>query len=563
MSARSPARPSSAVRLVLALVAVFALMRFPGRPEAFSTDHLLRWPLELPLLTLGCLIVPRRVRRALASVLVAALGALVLLRLADLGSRLAFGRAFSPLADLHLFGHGWTLASQSVGRGQSLTAATIAAVALALLLWWIRLELVRLGTLGTGARRALLGASVAGVLVGGTLFGVQKLGDVDLGLRADLAGELASRVAGARRAVADQVAFAAELADDPLEHGPAPRFGALAGLDVIVLFVESYGRSYVDSPRFAGRSDATLERFGRTVDAAGLHVRSAWLDSPIRGGRSWLAHASFASGLALTNQARFDRLIGSSRRPLGELFEEAGWTSATVLPIVAEPWVEGAWYDVDRFFDGPSLGYRGTDFGYVTMPDQYTLWAFESRVRATAEAPLYAVIGLLGSHAPWTPLAHAVDWHLLGDGRVFDGTRRSGSPLDWAEPEPVRDAYARSLELTFARLGEYLERYGDGAVFLVLGDHQPASVIDGWGPNANVPLHVIAADDALLERLPAKHFTRGAKPSDAKPALPMAAIRELLARRFEAPPTAPAPATVPITAPAAPVALPGPTTPGG
>jgi len=529
---RSPGRHALPVFLFTVIV-TFLLLRLPGNVERFTSEHWLRWPIELPAAVLLLMIAPRRLVRLTCIGIASVVLILSLLRLGDLGARFAFGRAFSPLADLHLFSQGWTLASQSIGRTQAF-GITIVALSLLLAVYVLLcLGLNRARHLGPDARRRVGAVSASTLIAGLALGAIQHAGGQDFRVRADISLELAERLDKAARAVRDQRAFAAELAVDPVIV--PPRFAALDGRDLLVLFVESYGRSFTDAPLFADRARVSLEALERTAASGGLHVRSGWLDAPIRGGRSWLSHATFASGLALTNQARFDRLLASDRRSLPSLFSDAGWESVTVLPVVSTPWIEGAWYRVDRFIDGPELGYRGQGFGYVTMPDQFTLSAFQRRVREPADGPLAATIGLLGSHAPWAPLALPVPWEAVGDGSIFDGSHRVGRPVNWASPGPVREAYARSVELTLARVSEYLQRYGRDALIIVLGDHQPASVIAGWAQNAHVPIHVFADDERLLERLPADSFTTGALPaSDAVP-LPMNAMRALLSTRYELP----------------------------
>jgi len=527
------ARPGALPVLFLALTSAFVLLRLPGDAQQFTVDHWLRWPVELPVAVLALMIVPRRLVPMVGAVLAALVLTVLLLRLGDLGARFAFGRAFSPLADLHLLLQGWSLASQSVGRVRALVVIGAVTAVLAALFVMLAYGFTRARDLGPVARHRL-GAGAAVLLsVGLTLGALQRPGGPDFRVRADIGTELVERLDTLHRAVLDQRAFTAELGDDPVTV--PPRFAALGERDLIVLFVESYGRSFVDAPLFSARAHVALADLHRLATDGAMQVRSGWLDAPIRGGRSWLAHATFASGVSLSNQARFDRLLTSDRRSLPALLSDAGRDSVTVLPVVSTPWVEGAWYRVDRFIDGPALGYRGKGFGYVTMPDQYTLSAFQANVRAPALQPLAATIGLLGSHAPWGPLALPVPWDKVGDGSIFDGSHRTGRPISWTDPVPVREAYARSLELTLARVGEYLQRYGDDAVVIVLGDHQPASIIAGWAPNAHVPVHVFANDERLLQRLPGDSFTDGTLPAPGSKALPMAAMRALLSSVYETP----------------------------
>ena len=349
-----------------------------------------------------------------------------------------------------------------------------------------------------------------------------------------------------RRSIADQTAFVAELADDPLEGGPPPAFEALAGRDVAVVFVESYGRSVVDGERFRDSARERLADVEARIGRAGLHAKSAWLTSPIRGGRSWLAHATFNSGLVIDSQARFDRLVASPRVSLNRLFGRAGWRTAGLMPAIRLAWPEGAWYGFDDILDFERLGYAGEPFGWVTMPDQYTLSAFERLVRRPEGAdarPVMAEIALISSHAPWTPLSRTVPWETVGDGAIFDGSHRfGGTPAEvWSEREQVREHYALSIDYSLDVLGGYLERHGEGALFVILGDHQPASIVNGWDATADVPVHLVSDDPALLARLPDTLWSDGMLPADDLPSQPMASMRETLARRFSAMPATPAP----------------------
>jgi len=523
----------SLVVFAAAALLLFLLLRVPSHPDEFTLGQLAHWPLEIPLALLLLLVLPRRAAIVFRSLLIAGLLLLVLLRLADLGSRLAFGRAFSPLAEWHLIGQGWSLVANAAGLGEALAVLAVVAAVLVVTTLLLYRGLGRADRIAAPTRRWMGRAMLVLLMLGGVAWSVPRAGGPDLGVRADVVAEFATRIDRTRRAVEDQTRFAAELAADPVPSRPPPSFAGLAGRDVIVLFVESYGRSWLDAPRFADESTRTLRGLGRTLDAAGLAVTSGWVDSPIRGGRSWLAQATLASGMTLSDQARFDRLVTSDRRSLHTLFGAAGWRTAVVLPIVDGEWHEGAWYRPDHFLDGPALGYRGEDFGYVPMPDQYTLAAFERALRMPHAQPLFATIGLLGSHAPWTPLALPVPWDSVGDGHVFDGSHRVGGALSWSDPEPVRNMYGRSLTLTLERVGEYLARHAGDALVLIVGDHQPADVIAGWAPNAHVPMHVVSRDRELLAGFSPAGFVDGTIPDDGAPALPMAGIREWLGTAFE------------------------------
>lgn len=526
---------STVLILLLTVIAFHMLLLFPGKPTNFSASQFLWLPIELPVSFFLLLMLRGTAFNAARILIVTALGTLVLLRVADITSRVAFGRAFSPLAEWHLIGQGWALTAKTIGKGEAIAMLGVACVILCLASVALYRGMGQLQQLRRAYHVKSLMIVGAITIASGIGLTSQRFIESDLRIKAVSAQELLTRISTAHSSVLDQKEFAEALSRDPLVGDAQPTFNALEGMDVIVLFVESYGRSFVDDPRFSSMAAERYAEIDQRLLKAGLHVRSGWLDSPIRGGRSWLAHATLASGISLTNHARFDRLITSDRIPLWSLFRNAGWQSAVLLPVVKTPWVEGAWYDVDQFFDAEAMQYKGQGFGFVTMPDQYTLSAFERLVREPSKKPVAAHIGLLGSHAPWTPLAKRLAWDEIGDGSIFDGTQRYGESLDWADGGPVRDMYGQSVDQTLATVGEYLERHGDDALFIIAGDHQPASIISGWAPNAHVPVHFVSANPDILDQLPQSLFNLGMAPCNKPDALPMESMRKLLSTVFEEP----------------------------
>ena len=160
---------------------------------------------------------------------------------------------------------------------------------------------------------------------------------------------------------------------------------ALRGKDVIVAFVESYGRVAVEDPEFAPQVDAVLDDGNRRLHAAGFAARSAFLTSPTAGGGSWLAHSTLQSGLWIDNQRRYGDLVASDRLTLSGAFQRAGWRTVGVHRPTTADWPEGAsFYGYDQIYDCQHLGYRGPNFSFATIPDQYTLSAFERLERATS-----------------------------------------------------------------------------------------------------------------------------------------------------------------------------------
>jgi len=83
-----------------------------------------------------------------------------------------------------------------------------------------------------------------------------------------------------------------------------------------------------------------------------------------------------------------------------------------------------------------------------------------------------------------------------------------------------------------------------GAVFVILGDHQPAAAVSGEGASWDVPVHVIASRQAVLDQFVAQGFHPGVTPS--RPALgPMHRLTPILLDAFGDPDAAAAAKTSP------------------
>lgn len=520
--------------LILSLLTVWLVLIFPGHPRDFAASSLLRFPVELPVVVLLLAWLNHRVvTRWLCVLIMMLLGTLLLLRLADIGSYLAFNRRFSPLLELHLLADGWNLASTSIGAMEAGLVVVLMLIVLVALSYLLVRCLKKISATTTRSRTVLMSVSLASLLGATLALLAEKYLDYHTPVEARILPEFVQRIDRVHQSIVDQRQFQVELLRDNVLDNTPPGFRRLAGLDVIVLFVESYGRGYVDAERFREAARTRLQSVEQTITESGLAARSGWLTSPIRGGRSWLAHATFQSGLEIDNQARFDRLITTDRASLSSLFSQAGWRSVGLMPAIQFSWPEGSWYGFEDLRDSRQLGYAGERFGYATMPDQYTLSHFEHTVRRADQRPSMTTMALVSTHAPWTPIPQKIDWDSIGDGSVFDGSLRSGEPVSWKYRDKVQGMYAKALDYTLDVIGEFAARYAKDALIIIVGDHQPPPVINGWGKSGDVPIHIIARDPQLLDLLPAEFWTPGMLPDQTVGSQRMSTIRHTLSTVFE------------------------------
>ncbi|MDI6024815.1 sulfatase [Corticibacterium sp. UT-5YL-CI-8] len=517
--------------LILFLVLGLLTLALPDHPDAITPGAFLRLPLELPLIVFVLLLMPRQLAALVAAILSAVLLLILILKVADIATQAAFQRPFNPYLDVKMATDGWNVLSGSMGAVQAgltlgLTLSLVAMVTTGLF-WSLRI----LALIPPPARRKLQALSGLVATVGSVIIiaGFSFADWVD----ARSVNYVSTRLDLISRSIADIRAFEEELAK---ETGPADGqglFNAVAGHDVILIFIESYGRSAVEDPRYAKTTLPRLHSIEQRLTETGLHAASGWLGSPTVGGLSWLAHGTFLSGLWIDNQARYDLLMRSKRPSLNRLFSEAGWESIAVMPAITMAWPEAAYYGYDRILAAADLGYRGLPFNWVTMPDQYTLATFERLARSPSRAsgkPLMAEIALISSHAPWTPVPKPVGWEDVGDGTIFNAQAVAGDPpaVVWSDPEQVREHYIATIDYSLLTLGDYIARFGGDALFILVGDHQPASIITGPNASRDVPIHLVSNDRTLIERFQANGFNAGMLPLRETRARPMSDMFALL-----------------------------------
>jgi hypothetical protein len=222
--------------------------------------------------------------------IVAAVLVIAVLKTADFAMFTALGRGFNPVADLALVEAGLRLVTGAIGAGLTILAGVaVLAVTAALgaALWWATGVWSRAMPAHRGARAGLaLGAVMAtGVAAAeiGTAMGRWSL-PVEPPGAAFTARVGLERWETGRATLADLRAFEAEAARDPW----AGRAGLLDLIDrdVILVFVESYGRTSHDTPFYADLHRATLAAGAEELAARGWPWPRAISSRPRGGGKA-------------------------------------------------------------------------------------------------------------------------------------------------------------------------------------------------------------------------------------------------------------------------------------
>ena len=521
------------------MLGVIALV-LPDHPNALHISSFLVLPIEIPLALITLLLLPRPLARIIALCLTIILATILFLKIADISVQSAFQRRFNPYFDITMIENGWFLLSGIVGRWAAVFVIGLGLSAFLVVIGFFFAAQARLISLSRRAKYPLLGFFGIIALTCLAVLIMPPDGMRSNHVSAKAYGYLSSRLDLVVTSVKDMHAFETALSDKSGPQSGDELFTRVKGRDVILIFVESYGRSAVEDDRYSPLIKPRLESVESDLSKAGFASASGWSRSPTMGGLSWLAHGTFLSGLWVDNQIRYDRLMLSDRPSLNRLFRDGGWETAAVMPAITMDWPEAGYFGYDRTFVAANLGYKGDPFNWVTMPDQYTLSAFEKLVREPAHEEgktVMAEIALISSHAPWTPVPHLIDWNDVGDGTVFNEQANSGeTPREvWADKDKIRQHYIATIDYSLETLGSYMAAYGDDAVFIILGDHQPAPLVTGPDASRAVPVHVVSRDKSLVDSFLSSGFASGMIPASDQPELPMNDMRQLLIDKFAGP----------------------------
>ncbi len=518
---RSPLRP--ALALPAALVFLNAVLNLdaaiPGRPwESFlqpSPEFLaLAVGMSLPGLR-GV-----RFRPALYAPVAGAVIFIGLFRLADTLVPLVFNRPFNLYMD--------TLRLPDVVRfGRMLLSpvvfvSVLAGVALALsgMAWGVLrcLNIMHTGIAAAG-RKPVLACLAAGAIAAGAGSALRP-DEAPAWMRPAALPRLAEEVRaildldGIRRR--DQAAIAAAI--ERSRNTPA-NLKALGRTPVFLFVVESYGQTAFSDPGHAARVAPVVRGVEAELRAAGFGMCSAYLGSPTFGGSSWLAHGTLASGVRLESQIRHDLLLGSGLTPLAEHFNRAGYRTVRAMPATLWPSPAGEFYRFQRTYNAADFAYRGPEFAWAPMPDQFVLSRIYRQEIQAATDPLLVEFILVSSHAAFDFQApYVAEWERLGDGSLFHSLPAVTFPGAWSHPPTLTEAYSAAIVYEFTVLSAFIRQFlTSDELVIIMGDHQPCAPVAGTGASWSVPVHVISRNPDAIGKFLRRGYTDGLIPVQAPP----------------------------------------------
>ncbi|MEM1286736.1 MAG: sulfatase [Pseudomonadota bacterium] len=526
-------------QLAAAALLLFLILIQPNHPDAVGWGSLFVFPLELPVLLLALIALPhqRKATIFIRGLLTAFLTLIAALKAADFVSFNALSRGFNPVADIALVDAFVRLLSGTFGAAGAIgisVGVILLFAALAAGLWWATGIWSRVEVL---PRQGVIAAGLSGVFAVLMVVQIsQAMGRWQPPL--DPPGTaFTARVAVERWEMVGNTLeqlrrFRALAAADAFLEAPA-QLDAI-DRDVIILFVESYGRASHETEQYAARHRTTLQRYEQRLLETGLALRSGYLEAPTRGGQSWLSHATFANGLWIDNQMSYGAALASGRRSLFHHAARAGFHTAAVMPQITLDWPEAATMGFETILTFDELGYEGPAFNWVTMPDQFTLLAMDRLLRDGAASGLkFIQAALVSSHAPWVPVPDFLPWSALGNGQVYRSFLEGAeTPRDvWRDRDRVREQYSEALDYALTSVLEYaLLHANEPPLMIVVGDHQAAEFV-ALDNRPHVPLHVIGPRH-LVDQLQKLAPEFGLLLPDDATVTPMSEVRDIFLSVF-------------------------------
>jgi phosphatidylglycerophosphate synthase len=537
-------RTRRALRLaitVLSAVLVWGVLVAPDRALQLTPAAFARIPVEGLVLLAIAVVLPAWPRRIVAAVAGILFVLLTLVKILNIVFYLEIGQAFNPV-------FGWVDVGPAIGVvrdtiGPARTNAALAALGLGVILLVAALTAatIHITTVAARHRRATVRGLAALTAVWALCAGLSLQLVPGSPVASTSAARLAAaQVRGTQAALRDARRFDQTIhGSDPEASVPGPDLlTGLRGKDVIIAFVEAYGRVAVHGTTFSHGVDAALRQDTASLARAGWSTQSAWLTSPGFGGVSQLAHSTLQSGLWVNTELRYSELVGSRRFTLSDAFDKAGWRTVSDSPENGAVWPPGtSFYHFGKLYNRVNVGYRGPAFSYASMPDQYILAAFQRRELGPGHKPVMAEIDLVSSHYPWAPLPSMVPWSKVGNGSIFDPMPARGQTRDsiLGSASKERQGFGKSIQYSLRALTSWVTELNDpNLVLILLGDEQPGSPITRPGASHSVVASIIARDPSVFRQIASWRWQNGLLAGPSAPFERMDAFRNQFLRAFSA-----------------------------
>lgn len=460
-----------------------------------------------------------------------------LLHLIDVASSAIYGRTIDLIFDAAQIPHVLDLMAASMGW---FIVAPLTLVVIALLICVV-------GVFALGARD--LGRRMAGLASPtGAKRAVAALALLVAAQAADLTGVITNKAMASSAPAIQAASYHAKILSLWFDDGKAvvdeyrrqrgeirdgkttlPR---LAGTNVYLIFVESYGASLLERDTHRAAIADLYQRYTPSLDGESRQTVSTLLESPTYGGLSWLAHLTTTSGAWIDTNLEYRAYLRSNLDTMPGILARGGHETSLFMPGIQRYWPESSLLQFDHVHTAGDLNYGGVRFGYFGIPDQFTLERIPQMI--SPDRPNFVQVALISSHYPFRPIPPYIeDTDRILDASVWGPAAEAAGSFtkaDWADPA---DGYIAGASYSLRAALDFAERHTRPEdLVIILGDHQPWSVVSGNLGGRAAPIHVISGRKDLIACFLTDGYRPGLAPKRGEVLFGMDWVLQRLAAHF-------------------------------
>lgn len=295
--------------------------------------------------------------------------------------------------------------------------------------------------------------------------------------------------------------------------------------DIYLVVIESYGSVLMDSEEYRSRYTTMLTRVERKLVGDDWYPYSGYSKSPTIGGRSWLAMASLMSGSRIETQVSYNYLKGLEGFPFVEYMQLQGYRTILMQPPNRpRPGIplENI-YGFDTRISFKDLDYKGPEYGWGIVPDQYSLFIAEQNYLTESDRPFFFCFTMVSSHGRWEPETLPPYLPKIETESGFfrgyqDSTEAIVAQIDSTNflrgsLRATNDYYPFFIRYEFeVLLNHILQRIDDQSIIVIIGDHQPPLLVNSEASH-EVPVHILSRDSVIPGALQTANFIPGMIPN--------------------------------------------------
>lgn len=295
---------------------------------------------------------------------------------------------------------------------------------------------------------------------------------------------------------------------------------------VHLLMIEAYGQRLVTDPQMKEPFRKLTERALTRLQARGYGARTAYSRAPIFGGRSWLSIGTVQTGVRLEQPSLYKMMEAVAPRlpTLTRFFQAQGYPTVALQPgnRARDSVNVQDVFARDQVVEAAGLRYTGTIYDWGQIPDQYSLNLYREEVLSKLSPPYFSFFMSVSTHFSWPEIPYATDWRTLNTPERVERAPWEPIPGVEAIDEGKPRRYFEAVVYEWRALLDFIEsERAEDAIFIIVGDHQPLierTTYEAFDQDVavaqakqslNTPVHVLARDQALLDRFTARGFAEG------------------------------------------------------